>query len=848
MPSLSQGSRHSFRLPIALLLAMIPALASAADLRGTVTDESGHPIAGARALISTAGVRQGSSPLCPSCYPDCGKAAITDAEGRFTIADVDDGLLFNVLIAANGFTPACTEWTDPRKGAASITLKIPPPENGALRGKILDPEGRPVFGAKVEPVWTEIPGGKQFGDSPADPVAVSDRDGLFALGFPPGKVTGLGIQIEAPQLARKIFPARADGTVAEYRLDRGVTVTGRLVRDGKPVPHAAVVIDQANRDAEGFLGKQTIGTDVDGKFELTNVPAGQLWLLSAMRDTLPDDGVTGSTSVFTIKPDTEIDLGDIAVEKGMIIEGRVKLDDGKPIPPRTQVLIDRENAWDPQLRTLDAEGRFRFAAQPGDDISFSVSLPGYSDTIDEGRKWPEDQRLRVNKQTATMEVILHRKGSTSNVGKNITGIVHTPNGKPAEGADVLFILPGQRADIQDGKVNEYGFPVLRTKTDAQGHFALQIQAPENLPACKLLAIHESGWAVESGAARSELTLSPWVRIEGNARCGGAPLVGKKVQAFFPILANEDPAISISATATTDAQGDFQIDRAIPGTTILGALRERKGIWEKTYHSIAITVPAEGTAHVTLGGSGAAVRGRVLIPEDQRARIDFADSIGRLSISNVASTKDFAKYSNYEFEIAPDGSFEIPDVAAGVYSLNVDLAGDSPSREHPFTISIGRAYAQVTVPKDTAVVTLADIPSELVERTLGAGDRLPDFQITSVSGKKISAEDFRQRPGVIIFPAGKNQGGNIVQAISTLPEASRPVVVRVWDETPSPDRPSPAVEEISEVEAMSLRSALRQWVRPSYVVISPEGVILTTTHDPEVALQSLGKVLAETSPR
>lgn len=829
-------------------MLLLPGAIVAAELRGTVTDETGKPVSQARVLISTAQVREGNSPLCPSCYPDCGKSATTDAEGRFTIADVDDGLLFNILIAANGFSPSSAERTDPRKGTFTVTLKVPPPENTVLRGKILDPEGRPVFGAKIEPVWTEIPRGKMFGHSPTDPLAVSDREGLFALSFPPGAVTGLGIQIEAPQLARKIFPARADGSVAEYRLDRGVTVTGRLVRDGKPVPHAAIVIDQANRNAEGFLGKQTIGTDVDGKFELTNVPAGQLWLLSAMRDTLPDDGVTGSTSVFTVKPDTEIDLGDITVEKGVIVKGQVTLDDGKPIPPRTQVLIDRENAWDPQLRTLDAEGRFRFAARAGDDISFAVSVSGYSDRLDEGRRWPEAQHLQVDKNTTTAEVILRRKGTTSEVGKNITGVIRTPDGQPVEGAEVLFIRPGQQADIRDGKVSEYGFRGAHTKTSAQGRFGLQVPSPGDLPACKLLAIHESGWAVESGAAKSELTLSPWVRIDGNARCGGTPLVDKRVQAFFPTLANENPAISISATATTDAQGDFRIDRAIPGTAIIGALRERKGIWEKTYHSIAITVPAKGTARVTLGGAGAVVKGKVLIPEDQRARIDFADSIGRLSISNVASTKDFAKYANYEFEIAPDGSFEAPDVAAGVYSLNVDFSGDSPSKEHPFTVSIGNAYAQVTIPKDTTVLTLKDVPSQFVERTLGAGDRLPDFQITSVSGKKISAEAFRQRLGIIIFPAGKNQGGNIVQAIETLPEASRPVVVRVWDETPSPDRPSPAVEEISEAEAISLRTALRQQVRPVYFVISPEGVILTTTHDPEAALQSLGKVLAEISPR
>ncbi|GAT34448.1 carboxypeptidase regulatory-like domain-containing protein [Terrimicrobium sacchariphilum] len=82
------------------LLSMVPGTLVAADLRGTVTDESGQPIPEARVLISTAQVREGFSPLCPSCYSDCGKAATTDSDGHFTIANIDDALLFNVLIAA----------------------------------------------------------------------------------------------------------------------------------------------------------------------------------------------------------------------------------------------------------------------------------------------------------------------------------------------------------------------------------------------------------------------------------------------------------------------------------------------------------------------------------------------------------------------------------------------------------------------------------------------------------------------------------------------------------------------------------------------------------------------------
>ncbi len=57
----------------------------------------------------------------------------------------------------------------------------------------------------------------------------------------------------------------------EYKLDTGVTVRGRLVRDGAPVPNANVCIVQVDRNSRTFLGTQTIGTDVSGKFELTNV-------------------------------------------------------------------------------------------------------------------------------------------------------------------------------------------------------------------------------------------------------------------------------------------------------------------------------------------------------------------------------------------------------------------------------------------------------------------------------------------------------------------------------------------------------------------------------------------------
>ena len=68
---------------VALLLADRP------DLVGRVVTSEGDPVPGAHALVDSASVREGASPLCPSSYADCRKSAVTDRTGRFRIGSVD---------------------------------------------------------------------------------------------------------------------------------------------------------------------------------------------------------------------------------------------------------------------------------------------------------------------------------------------------------------------------------------------------------------------------------------------------------------------------------------------------------------------------------------------------------------------------------------------------------------------------------------------------------------------------------------------------------------------------------------------------------------------------------------
>src|SRR3954466_12135001 len=93
--------RCIFTMVISICLAAANTLAAepaAATLTGKVTDSAGKPIPAATVMIFYAGVKKGYSTYCPSCYADCGKRALSDADGAFVIKDLSADLWFTLLV------------------------------------------------------------------------------------------------------------------------------------------------------------------------------------------------------------------------------------------------------------------------------------------------------------------------------------------------------------------------------------------------------------------------------------------------------------------------------------------------------------------------------------------------------------------------------------------------------------------------------------------------------------------------------------------------------------------------------------------------------------------------------
>src|SRR6266581_1678295 len=245
----------SFRDAIAAIAAsllVIPVHSLAADrltLTGKVTDAAGKPLDHATVMVYEAGVKQGYSTVCPSCYADCGKRALTDSAGKFTISSISPDLFFELLIVHEGYLPTFLRRVDPAKPAPTAALHRRESVTDArrvLRGLVVDTRRRPIRDAVVQPqgILAETPvgmWGPLFGSIPGlEPVAVTNDKGEFELGHVK-PFDAMVLQVEARGMAPKIFTSLASGTERHtLAVTEGATIRGRFLQSGKPVPNAEV--------------------------------------------------------------------------------------------------------------------------------------------------------------------------------------------------------------------------------------------------------------------------------------------------------------------------------------------------------------------------------------------------------------------------------------------------------------------------------------------------------------------------------------------------------------------------------------------------------------------------------
>ena len=193
--------------------------------------------------------------------------------GQFVIQDLDESLIFNVLVAANGYIAVIKTEVDPDK-KDPLELKLANvkkglPEDHLMTGTVVDQRGKPVFGAQVF-IDGATQGGRTWGGrvQKVDKVAITNESGEFLLTS----------QEAFEQWSLTVSAAGFVNTSTKHldigdkkhkiQLDPGSTVVGKVEnQNGKPVANLQVGICQTDRGSDQFVGEYVIATDQKGRFE-----------------------------------------------------------------------------------------------------------------------------------------------------------------------------------------------------------------------------------------------------------------------------------------------------------------------------------------------------------------------------------------------------------------------------------------------------------------------------------------------------------------------------------------------------------------------------------------------------
>ena len=302
----------------------------------------------------------------------------------------------------------------------------------------------------------------------------------------------------------------------------------------------------------------------------------------------------------------------------------------------------------------------------------------------------------------------------------------------------------------------------KRRPDSDGRFSFPPRSGKFL----VVALTDTGYAEATSdelARSGKLVLQAWGRIDGGVRIGARFGPNQEVM-FHPIRPEHEGSLesfSFGYWTQTDERGRFQFDRVVPGPgTVARVVRDdprplhpfrQLKCWPER-----IEVKPGETAHVTLGGKGRPVIGRIVLDGTPEAPIDWTLNLPVL-LGVPPEKSDPNRFgllawgsTLFAANINKDGRFRIDDVPAGKYELELEV-GEDPR-------PIDRVKQSVVVPAFAG--DRSDEPFELgtiavkVDDGIKIGDLAPDFDVefigTDKKGQRLKLSDYRGKLVLLNF--------------------------------------------------------------------------------------------------
>lgn len=675
------GSRARKAAPVALVLL------AARQVVGRVQGADRQPVAGAEIRLrpaASAEDRERQARL-RAASPDSPPQAVSDAAGRFTVAEAP-GLDLDVAVARTGFAPLELRGVKlaPGTGPADLgALTLTP--GARVAGQVVDGRGRPVAGASVfRLLQAGQPGELAEGLRDRKPDAATGADGRFALAdLSPGLPVHLLVTARGylPEIRRGVQPPTAKPVVV--RLQAGVSLAGRVIDEaGRPVPGAEVELVWApsvpghERLQAGAAVSRHATADRDGRFEIPDLPLDRVTLAVDAPGFAPSRGVEAA---LPLPKGEELT---VRLERGATLEGRVSTSAGEPVSG-VRILVG------PAAGVSDDDGVYRVdGVQPGPRV-VEARHPAY-----ETLRRPVSLDAGANH----LDLVLP-------AGQEVRGRVVDPAGEP---------MPG--AMVQLGSEAPRDPRWYRARADADGAFTL---APVGRGTFRLRASAD-GYAdgeidgVEVGAEAVDglvVTLQAAGRIHGR-------ILGLQPAELPGVEVRASDGSGDERLAEVDAAGGYALAGLAPGDWRLEATVEDG----RRAAQARVPLPPGGDAVRDLEFQGLSLAGEVLFDDRPLDETQVSLRGQRWSVERTVTT-DY------------DGRFRFEDLEPDTYWLT--LTNDRDLLVHNQLVEVA-ADREVTIRLEasdvTGVVTDAGSRKPLGQamvtlRHVASGDR-PEYLVAA----------------------------------------------------------------------------------------------------------------------
>ena len=343
-------------------------------------------------LINVQGQRLANVPVAVTggaMDPAWQRVTTSDPRGGFRVDRLPCDLPLEVSVHLDGYIPfaqvleACSDGKDrdPVRDLGMITLlrEIP------VHGKVQNLRGEPVPHAVVFRDDNLRGGNYRGGRELLDEIAVADNEGRFSLrGLGDGEV--VYAEIRAPGYVSETVQLMVTKEQPPLRvlLRDAACLEGRVLDNtSEPVPDVEVSLRRLGVETLETLsgiGQAAATSAADGRFRIEDLEPGDYHISTRSRSLARTPG-----QLMNIPAGEECAAVTLAVERGVVLEGRILAPDGTPVDNAMVLILDPSPPRSTLVRNssgvTDEQGNFSLPPVLAGRTSISVSHPDFKSLL-----------------------------------------------------------------------------------------------------------------------------------------------------------------------------------------------------------------------------------------------------------------------------------------------------------------------------------------------------------------------------------------------------------------------------------------------------------------------------------